>query len=300
MKLPSGLFAIAFRAQRLGAMLAGVMAIMVYLASLAMALQAGLSTATRGWDLGLRGRLTVEIPALQEATDGAEAAPDSRRQAVLDFLKKQPDVESAVPVAPGESARLLKPWISDPSLLASLPLPLLVDVRLRPGASLSAEEAQEKLASLAPDARVDDHAEWLGRLRDAVQGLCLIAWLMMALTALALLVAVHLICRSALAVQRDTVELLHLLGAADALIAREIERSVLRLAAPAALGGFALAALTLAALALPLRPVLDSAALPPSFWLALSGWVLAVPLGAVGAAFGAARFSARALLRSSP
>jgi cell division transport system permease protein len=123
---------------------------------------------------------------------------------------------------------------------------------------------------------------------------------MIALTGLALMIAIGLICRAVMATERDTVELLHVMGAADGNIARHFQSHAWRLAWPAALAGFALAVLNLVLLLFFIRHVVDLSSLQIARWFELTVLVVIVPLAAVGAAALSARYSVIRLLRSLP
>ena len=61
--LPCNLFSPTFKRGKLGWLFTAIMAIMVYLATLAMALQTAISSTSLNWDQSQKGRMSVEIPA---------------------------------------------------------------------------------------------------------------------------------------------------------------------------------------------------------------------------------------------
>jgi cell division transport system permease protein len=154
------LFAPAFRHQKLGWLFAGIVAIMVYIATFAMAAEASLSSISLSRNQGVADRLTVEIPAVG---DEATTPQDERVKQAVAVLRAVPGVVEVRPVPEEETERLLQPWISDPDMLKKLPLPALIDVGRRAGSPVTAEMLQEKLANVVSDARVDDHAAWLAQ-----------------------------------------------------------------------------------------------------------------------------------------
>ncbi|HUY68678.1 MAG TPA: hypothetical protein VMV79_05195 [Alphaproteobacteria bacterium] len=290
------LFAPAFRYQRLGRLFVAITVIMVYIATFAMAAEAGLSSLglTRGEDL--QGRLTVEIPA---PADESATSQDSRIDQALAVLRAVPGVARAAPLSDADIARLLKPWISDPDLIAKLPLPALIDVQRAPGAALTADALEAKLKPVAPGAQVEDQAAWLGDVAQFIKSLAVLAGVMIVLTGLALVIAIGLICRAVMATERETVTLLHIMGASDAAIAGHFQYHALRLARGAAALGFVLALLSLAALLFALRHVIDLGAMPLWREVELILLLILVPLAAIGAAVLAARHTVFALLHTA-
>jgi cell division transport system permease protein len=291
------LFSPSFRHQKLGWLFVAIVVIMVYLATFAMAAEAALSSISLSRNQGIADHLTVEIPAVEDEA----AIPQAERvkQAVA-VLRATPDVANVREVPEQETEHLLEPWISQPELLKKLPLPSLIDVQRRTGASLSASALEDRLRATIADARVDDHAAWLADLTHLVGSLSALAVFMIGLTGVALMIAIGLICRAVMATERDTVELLHIIGAPDANIAKHFQSHAWRLAWPAAVAGFLLAVLNLGLLLFFIRHVVDLASLQLTRWMQITILVIVVPLTAVGAAALSARYSVIRLLRSLP
>ena len=295
MSLPKNLFATAFRQQRLGLMLATIMAIMVYLATLAMAIPASLAQTTLAWDHAVAGRLTVEIPPASEEDGGVAQA--GRVKQVVAALKAMPDVAQVDPVAAAETLRLIKPWVRDPALLVTLPLPQLIDVQAAENKTIDAEGLRQKLEPFVKGVQVDAHADWLAQWVRVARGVSVLAALTVVLAGLTLMMVVSLICRAAMAVQHETIELLHLLGATHADVARQFQRHAFHLAWPAAVVGFLCAVVTAGILGALLRFFVDQPFTPDWRFAVVLGLV---PLAAIAGAMMTARFSVLRLLRRMP
>jgi cell division transport system permease protein len=293
MSIPANLFATAFREQRLGLMFAVLVAVMVYIASLAVAAEGALALFTSGWSMNVHSRLTVEVPF----PEGNAPSQGKRVKKISDFLQSLPDVAQVSPLSEGDIARLLKPWVVDASALASLPLPTLIDVDVKEGATLDADALRQKLSASISDVRVSSHAEGLEHLVRLVDSFRLLGGLMIALTALILVIAISLICRAAMAVQHDTIELLHFMGATDSDIAKQFLYHARRLSLPASLLGFVLAAATTAVLLTFLRSFWGQPLILGLAWLAPGVMMALVPLAAFFVAHAVARFSVLSLLR---
>jgi cell division transport system permease protein len=291
------LFAPSFRHQKLGWLFIAIVVIMVYIATFAMAAEAALSSISLSRNQGLVNHLTVEIPAVEDESSVPQA--ERVKQAVA-VLRATPDITDVRPVPEEETMRLLEPWISQPDLLKKLPLPALIDVERRDGGNLTSSALEDRLRATVSDARVDDHAMWLADLAHLVGSLSALAGFMIVLTGLALMIAIALICRAVMATERDTVELLHVMGAADGNIARHFQSHAWRLAWPGALAGFLLAVLNLVLLLFFIRHVVDLSTLQVARWAELTVLVILVPFAAVIAASLSARLSVLRLLRSFP
>jgi cell division transport system permease protein len=291
------LFEPAFRHQKLGWLFVAIVGIMVYIATFAMAAEAALSSVSLSRNQGIANHLTIEIPAVD---DESTQPQDERVKQAVAVLKAVPDLDDVRAIPEDETARLLEPWITDPELLRKLPLPALIDVERHGASSISVDALQEKLRAVVGNAKVDDHAAWMVDVAHLVHSLAILAAFMIALTGVALITAIGLICRAVMATERDTIELLHVMGALDSNIARHFQYQALRLSWPAAVGGFICAVLSLIVLLFFLRHVIDISSLHAGRWFALGSLVILVPLAAVQAAALSARFSVLKLLQSFP
>ena len=293
MSLPRNLFMTAFRQQRLGLMLAAIMTILVYFATIAAMGQSFMANAAMAWSHSQQNRLTVEVPP----PENAETSRTARVAQIVSALEAMPEVATTRVVSAADTARLLEPWLKDGALARSLPLPSLIDVELAAGRQLEAEALRGKLSGIVANVGGDDPAAWLAELRTLIGSLGLIAAMMVMLTGVMLMIAIGLICRAAMAVQHETIELLHLLGATDGEIARQFQRHTLRLAWPSAAAGFALALLTLIVIAYMLQNFAARLMTvnPSGFVWSLA--ILFVPLLAILCATLTARFAVLKRLR---
>lgn len=294
MNLPANLFSTAFRQQRLGFMLALLIGAMVYLGSLAMAAQSILARTSLVWEHDLQNRLTMEIPARPGETK-AKAAERARE--AVSFLSVRPGVKEIQLLPETETARLLEPWIEDADLLDSLVLPRLVDIEMISGEGVQPESLAALLKPIAGAVRFHRHTQGMAPLLGFLKGLGAIAALMLVLTGLSVVVIIAIICRAVMAVQHETIELLHYMGAADGILVHHFQNHIKRLAVPSSATGFFFAVLTIAALAFLLRSLGGLSLVSSVSWITAVGVMALVPLAAVGLAVLAARFSVQRLLR---
>jgi len=288
-----------FRRDQASRFLPWLIALMVYLAALAVAVAAVLGSAAEAWRNDLAGNVTVEIPPVLHSSDAAEAT-EARVAKALDILRAMPGVRSAEPIPATDGLRLLEPWLGAGDIAIDLPLPRLVDLRLDPGAAGDAAAIAEALESVAPSVRVDDHGRWIGRLLGLVRSIEAIALAIVLLIAAAGVLTVVFVTRTGLAVHNDVIEVLHLIGARDGYIAGQFQRHAVGQSARGALAGTVLALATLALVhqasagpALPLVPPLR---------LGLAGWaaLAAVPLAALTIAALTARMTVLRALERMP
>lgn len=210
---------------RLAGPMTWIVAIMIFLTVLACS--AGMALARSGEALAeaSANRLTVQV---------TEADP-ARRAAAVDAiagrLRDTPGV-AAVEVVPRQRLLAqLEPWLGSDIGSADLPVPALIDVDLavrgRAAASLRAAIV-ETVSGVTAGARVEPHAGYLRPAVNLVRTTGLIAAAIVALLAFATGCVVVLAARGAHAAHRETIAIMHMLGATDQQVMRLFQRRITR------------------------------------------------------------------------
>lgn len=269
-----------------------VIAIMVALTVLAAAGGLALSNLVARASGDLAGSATVQI------IDPDSAKRDVQAHAAAALLARDAAVVEVSVVPQDEVEALLDPWLGAGAGDDALPVPALIDLRLRGNADAATlGRLRNKLALTVPTARIDAQSDWLAPVLGALSTLRWMALGLIALLAFTAAAAVWLAARNALGTNRDTIEIVHLLGGNDDQIARIFQRSILL----DALAGGALG-LVLGGAAVMLMAVqfaaLDSG-LVAGGDLGLVDWLVlaAVPLFAVAIAVYTARMTVLSSLR---
>ena len=196
-----------------------VIAVMAFLAALALGASLIAERAAAGWRTGLAGRLTVQILPPEKS----RATLDMQIDAALSALRSTPGVAHASLVSEQDTMALVRPWLGTGALINDLPLPRLIDASITPGARVDIEALRQKLKIAAPDSVLDDHMRWFARLRSLAQGIIFSAYGVLALIALATAATVSFATRAGLEAHHEIVELLHQMGARAGFIARAFE-----------------------------------------------------------------------------
>jgi cell division transport system permease protein len=221
-----------------GRLLPLVVALLVYVAGLAGVGLLVIDDTQRASEHALAAALTLQVPA---------EASNARVETILALLRQTPGIVSVHLLEPAETARLLEPWLGSVPI-DELPVPRLIDLRIDPTGKIDLAELRQKLASVVPDSRLDDHRRWPQEMNEAgrrIEGILAVG----IATALLLVAASAAVAaRTALMADRPVVELLHLLGAADAVIAGGLATRWLRLGLMGGVIGAIAALLTILAL----------------------------------------------------
>lgn len=222
-----------------GTTLHTIVAVMSFLACLALGFVLTLSRLATEWTEGLSGSVTVQL------LPSAQIAPDDQVKEALRLVQNWPGIFSARALSRAESAKMLEPWLGDGNVLNDLPVPQLIEVVLTPGRPVELEGLGKALADGVPGAHLDDHQRWNQELAAFAASSEAVGWAVLLLIALATFAIVIFATQAGLQAHKEIVEVVHMIGARDVFIASEFQRHFLWLGVRGGLIGLALAAATL-------------------------------------------------------
>jgi cell division transport system permease protein len=268
-----------------------VIAVMAFLAALALGASLVADRAAHGWQSGLSDRITVQVMPPEQGDP--RTGLDAETQAALNVLHATPGIAHAAPLSDAEINALVEPWIGKDGAVSGIPLPRLIDATIIPGENLDIAGLALRLKQVAPHVSVDDHRRWIARLRGLADAVRFSAYGILLLIAGATAAAVSFATRAGLDAHHEMVALLHQMGALPGFIARAVEwHYFLSALFAAALGTLFAALFFLGASGLESFGVEAVPFLPPVSlrWIEIP-WLLAVPLAASLIAWATARIS---------
>jgi cell division transport system permease protein len=217
-----------------GRALVVVISIMTFLACLTADGALLIAQASEGWRSEVSREVTIQIkPKSGEDIDAVVAK-------VAEVAAHAPGVVKARGLSKAESEHILEPWLGQGVDLSQLPIPRLIVVEMNARNRSDLAPLKAALAAAAPEASLDDHRFWLSRLDTMAEVIVLFAAALFALMIVAMATAVGFATRGAMAGNREIIEVLHFVGAADGFIARQFQAHFFRLGLRgAAIGGFA-------------------------------------------------------------
>jgi cell division transport system permease protein len=291
---PAGFDELGLRAAMADRMLPFLVAAMAFFALLALCGAIGAAALARQWQHGAGSAVTVQVPRLEGATPDSQAA---RAASVLAALRQTPEFAEGRLLSDDELGDLLAPWLGSGVERLSLPLPSVIEARLRDGADVPSDLAA-RLDAIAPGTLIESHGPWLARLAALARSLQAVAALALMVVGAVAVAVVTVATRAGLAARRGAVEIIHGLGATDGFIASRFARRAMWLAGWGGLFG-ALAGvpllLGLARLAAPFARGAEVAEVPlPSV---LIGALPVLPLVAAAIGWATAQVTVRRWLR---
>ena len=275
-----------------------VIAVMAFLAALALGASLIADRATESWSHGLAAKLTVQV--VPPDNGDARRILEAETNAAVDLLKATPGIAHAAPLSDAEINALVAPWVGENGLTSDIPLPRLIDASITPGEVVNVADLVARLKMAAPHATLDDHSRWISRLSAIADTVRYSAYGIFLLIAVATAAAVSFATRAGLDAHHEMVALLHQMGARAGFIARTVEWHYFTSALVAALLGTMCAVLLFLAAgglerfgvdAVPFLPPLTLA------WMEMP-WLLAVPAATALIAWATARISVLSVVRA--
>jgi cell division transport system permease protein len=200
-----------------------VISIMCFLACLTAGAVYMMNQSAAAWMRDIASEVTVQI----EAKDKVD--PEKQLRDVSQFLARQPGIRNVRPLTVGDSAQLLEPWLGQSDALKSLPIPRLIAIEIDRAQPPDLDQIRTQMSAQFKGVSLDDHRHWQQQIRTVTRSFALGGLAILMLVGAATTAIIVSATRSALAANREIVEVLHFVGATDKFIAREFEKHFLRL-----------------------------------------------------------------------
>lgn len=217
-----------------------IIAVMAFLATIALAGALLLNNVIVRWSNSLSGTLTIQVPA----ASGAEET-EARIKRIVALLRDEKGVARVRVLSAAESAALVEPWLGRGAAAIGLPLPRLVDVGLSEDARVDLAELRRKVDAAAPGASVEEHQKWLDEMIGVIRWGWRLALVVVVLIFFAAAMTIVFAMRTSLRIHRAVTDVLHLIGARDQYIAEQFQRHAFRLGLLGGAIGTSFAALVL-------------------------------------------------------
>ncbi len=198
-----------------------VVAIMCALGCLAaLTARAGFRAADN-WTTDLKSAMTILIESPRDEISINRA---------ITIAKSVDGVSSAVPMGKAKAKSLLRNYGANiGALIDDLPMPALIEIGVLAEVDNVEKNLGNALSSAGYKVEIDDHSRYSSeiiRSSAVLRGFAILALLGLLVAAVA---SIGFAARAALETRREAVEILHLVGAEDAFVAREVQARFMRL-----------------------------------------------------------------------
>lgn len=196
--------------------------IYMYLFVVVLAIFMAINSMAGNWEKDITGSITVQITPIEDDNKHIDTAKTQEQQnKVLQFMEKISGVKSVRILDEQTVQKLMAPWIGSKVDLSTLPIPQLLDVRLKPNAELNYDEITRGLKLLTANASIDNHRLWLNRLIKFATSLKTVALAILLMVVAICAFSIYYSARTSLNININSIEILHIVGAKDEYIAKQ-------------------------------------------------------------------------------
>lgn len=198
-----------------------VVIIMSFLACLTLGFVTLIQETSKTWQNQISEEITIQIKPADDQ-DMERALLDAKSLA-LEFS----GTLSAEIVDKTDTARLLEPWLGEGFDMDELPVPRLLIITIDKDNPPDFTSMRNTLTETIPNAYLDDHRTWAGRLVSMAQNTVFIGVGLLSLVLVATTLTVVFATRGAMSVNHEIIEVLHFVGAESSFVANEFQKHFL-------------------------------------------------------------------------
>ncbi len=169
------------------------------------------------WSAGLNHKATIMIYDMdKDNSDTDQKYINTAREIIL----QNPQIKSAKTFDREYSRSLLKPWLGNIDLPDDMPVPRIIEVELKQAGQLDTKRLEFDLENAGINAEIDTHENWQKNIGKSLGLAKLFGWLVI-LTSIAIITAITIFAsRAFIYGQKQTIDVLHQIGAPPKMTAR--------------------------------------------------------------------------------
>ena len=213
-----------------------IMSSMIYLALLAVLFSTVSTLSFDKWRSATRDLVTIHVPNPTEIIDSDDGF--TRLDETLKILRAFPDIESVTVLEKNDIERLINPLL-DKDILKNILLPALIEIRLKRNDFLP--DLNNAFKNLSKEIFIESHAELFLPDVKTFSGAKKLFSVIVSLTLFVAMISIIFAVHAGLAINRETIQVMHLIGAKNGFIARTFQKHVLKVLSFSSACGTALA-----------------------------------------------------------
>ncbi|MDI2112347.1 cell division protein FtsX [Commensalibacter nepenthis] len=209
-----------------GQFLIPLVAAMTFLAALSIAGAYASQQLAKRWSAGAASTIILQIPMPNEALSLSSSdqippqpalAAKTKIQSILALLSTSKELNSFHQMTDKEIDELLAPWLHETIQSFALPIPAIIELHLKHDPPLS-PKLEQTLKQTVPDISIEQSNFWNQRLNALANSLQTSAFLSLIIVISVAATVIALSTKTGLMQCKQTIEILHNLGASDAYI----------------------------------------------------------------------------------
>lgn len=200
--------------------------IYMYLFIVVLAIVMTINSMASNWEKDIMGSITIQILPIEDENKHVDIKKtQTQTDNVLNFMENVSGVAQVRLLDKETVEKLLTPWLGNKVDISLLPIPQLLDIKLKNDAEINYDEITRGLHKVTPNASIDNHRLWLNKLLKFAASLRNIALAILLMVAVICAFSIYYSARTSLGINIESIEILHIIGANDDYIARHYARN---------------------------------------------------------------------------
>lgn len=196
--------------------------IYMYLFVVVFAIVMAINSMAHNWEKDITGSITVQIIPVEDENKNIDKEKTLEQQnKVLQFMESLSVVKEVTVLDDKAINKLMTPWLGDKVDITTLPIPVLLDIRLHPDVEINYDEITRGLKMISSNATIDNHRIWLNRLLKFASSLRNIALSVLIMVIIICAFSIYYSTKTNLNINNETIEILHIVGAKDKYVAQQ-------------------------------------------------------------------------------
>lgn len=222
--------------------------LMTTLMIMVVSIQISVLKTTSNWRTLIENEASIEVPTTsQDGEHNSIASINKTVDRIVDLLNNSADIYDVNIMNKDEIGKLLSPWLNAESdFLEDFSLPVIINFKVKDASYERYKLLSEKIKKINPRTQIQSHKNWLSKFLKFISGIHMLSALLILITSIATIFVISSSLRARIAIFKDEISLLHLMGAKDSFLLKQFTLYVLSLLVPALLVGYLLGTLTMA------------------------------------------------------
>ena len=180
-----------------------------------------INSLVTSWDKGIVNGFTVQVMEDEKASGEPS---EVRLNKVVNFFEQVENVQKVRVISDKKVAKLMRPWLGDNIDISVLPMPELIEVRVKDSSSFDFDKVAKELSKIAPYTSINAHQIWLNKLIIFAKSVKMLALSVLFLVFMICSFSIFYATKTSLGIHQNVFEILHIMGATDDYVAKQYAR----------------------------------------------------------------------------
>lgn len=177
------------------------------------------------WMHSLSGKITVQIPTINDNGDKiSEVTISNNISNLKQILNASSEVSDIRLVDNQRIQKLISPWLGDLAYSENIPAPKILTATLKDASPDLIDKLETNITKALPGITVQNYKNWFADLFKLLETSKFIASIAVLILISIILISIYFAVKARMALLKDDIEILHLMGASEDYISKQFEK----------------------------------------------------------------------------